>query len=184
MQLFHKKFSLLILLAGTIIMIFIMLISGKPLNTSETPCGILHLEFANTEEKVLQVLSAWKKNSSNTNDIIAAAKGNTWFDFLFLLFYALFLYSSCYRLSRMVTNKIISSLLSFFAIAALLAGGLDMLENIGMLLSLSGQASHAIALFTSIVSIIKWVLVLGAITSLIVGILVFIFQRKTKMEVV
>jgi len=81
MQLFHKKFSLLILLAGTIIMIFIMLISGEPLNTSETPCGILHLEFANTEEKVLQVLSAWKKNSSNTNDIIAAAKGNTWFDY-------------------------------------------------------------------------------------------------------
>jgi hypothetical protein len=177
-RLFHNKKFFFILLGGTILMMGIMVISGRPLNTTETPFGILHLEFAGTKKELQNVLSAWQINSSINNDIIAAAKTNTWFDFLFLLFYTLFLFSSCKWLSGLVMNKYLSFILSFFAGAAILAGILDILENVGMLLSLSGMVTQGIAGFTSIASITKWVLVFSIMASLLWGIAAVFFQHR------
>ena len=180
LQLLDKKFSTLILLSGTIIMIFIMVMTGKILTTRETPCGILHLELASTKHQVQLVVASWKKKSSINNDIVVAAKINTWFDFAFLFFYSLLLFTFCSSLSRLVVNKLMSSVLSFFATVALIAGGFDIVENIAMLLSLSGIVTQSITLITFLVSIIKWVLVLGVVASLLIGVVVFFFSRNRK----
>lgn len=68
MNLFHKRSTLYFLLSGTVTMIFIMIITGRPLTTEATPSGIINLELAYTHTKVQAVLSAWN------NDIIAQLK--------------------------------------------------------------------------------------------------------------
>lgn len=174
MNLFHKRSTLYFLLSGTVTMIFIMLITGRPLNTAATPSGIINLELAYTHAKVLAVLSAWN------NDIIAAAKTNTYFDFLFLVFYAFFLYSCCIQLAKVLPReKKISKWLKNFAIASLISGFLDILENIGMLMSLAGNGSERVAMFTAIFSLIKWLIVIFLLLLIIAG---FVVKLKTSRK--
>ncbi len=45
----------------------------------------------------------------------------------------------------------------------IIAGILDLLENFGMLISLDGEVSNNIALFTAICSFVKWMLVFIAL---------------------
>jgi hypothetical protein len=91
-----KKYALLILLIGTAIMIVVMTKTGATLKTAATPKGILDLEFANSISKVTTVTAAWAPN--NEVDNIGAAKTNTWLDFIFLVFYSLFLFLSCKKI--------------------------------------------------------------------------------------
>ena len=180
MQLFHKKSTFYFLLAGTCIMIVVMYITGKPLNTIVTPSGILHLEFANLQQKTEQVLNAWKDSSTNSINIISAAKTNTWFDFLFLLFYSSFLFCSCKLLARaLYQHKSFSKLINFFSVLALITGFLDIIENIGMLVSLADNVSDRTAFITSFSSIVKWILVIMVLLSIISSLTAkFILKRK------
>lgn len=174
MNLFHKRSTLYFLLSGTVTMIFIMIITGRPLTTEATPSGIINLELAYTHTKVQAVLSAWN------NDIIAAAKTNTYFDFLFLVFYAFFLYSCCIQLAKILPpEKSISKWLNNFAIASLIAGLLDIFENIGMLMSLAGNGSERVSLFTATLSLIKWLLVIFVLLLIIAG---FVVKLKTSRK--
>jgi hypothetical protein len=55
------------------------------------------------------------------------------------------------------------------AAGILFAGLLDILENGGMLLTLNGKGSDLIALFTAIVSAIKWLLAIIAVLYVLAG---------------
>ena len=67
--------------------------TGAVLKTPEASMGILNLEFAYNTSKITPILFSWE--SINSVDIITAAKNNTYWDFVFLFFYALFLLYSC-----------------------------------------------------------------------------------------
>jgi len=69
-------------------------------------------------------------------------------------------------------EKSISKWLNKFAIASVIAGFLDILENTGMLISLAGNGSERIALFTATFSLIKWLLVIFVLLLIIVGFMV------------
>ena len=130
MKLFSNRITFWILLAGTAIMLPVMFLSGRPLNTPETPGGILCLEFANTAKKVNTIIRAWETRSTTERDIIAAAKVNTCLDFIFLLFYSLFLFTTCRQLvAAMPGKKIFSLIFHIAAVFALIAGLLDIFEN-------------------------------------------------------
>jgi hypothetical protein len=181
MQLFLKRSTFYFLLCGTLIMMGIMAKTGSPLTTAATPSGILNLEFANTKAKVDSTLTAWTKASSKEKDINAAAKINTGFDFVFLLFYSFFLYSCCRQLAVMLpAQNSLAKWLSYFSAAALAAGFLDVFENFGMLRSLSGHSSNSIAFATSVISLIKWLLVILVLLSLIAGMIVKILMNKKR----
>jgi hypothetical protein len=179
MNRFHKKSTLYLLLLATVIMAIVMSISGAPLKTRETPSGIINLEFANTQQKVISILSAWENASTADVDVIAAAKKNTYFDFLFLLYYAFFLYSCCKQLAlSLASKKNFSKWLNYFANLALLAGVLDFLENIGMLISLAEIGSDTIAFTTAAISISKWMLVVTVLVAIITGLATRILIQK------
>ena len=164
MRLFYKKTTIWILAAGTAIMIFVMMLSGRPLNTPQTPGGILCLEFASTGQKVEDILSAWKSNSIEQTDVIAAAKNNTYLDFIFLLFYSLLLCTCCLQLAAsMPDKKTFSFVFNVISLFALLAGLLDIFENVGMLKSLSGHISDQVAIATVTFAAIKWIVAIGVI---------------------
>jgi hypothetical protein len=164
-----KKYSLLFLFIGTMLMIYVMATTGAVLKTPATPNGILNLEFAYNTAKTNTIVNAWMPNNN-----IAAAKNNTYYDFIFLLFYSLFLFFMAKKIAAIKNSK--AGLL--IAQSALVAGVLDIFENAGILYTLSGNASESIALFTTIFSVIKWVLALTAAVYSITGFIQLILRRK------
>ena len=54
-----KKINGIFIIAGTLIMIYVMAVSGKSLKTAETPLGILNLEFAYNKAKTDVIMNAW-----------------------------------------------------------------------------------------------------------------------------
>jgi hypothetical protein len=172
-----KKLQLPILVIGTIIMIVVMTITGATLKTPTTPKGILDLEFAYNTTKVNTVTNTWLYNGKIDN--IKAAKINTYLDFIFLVFYALFLFVACKKIANSYTGSF-SKIGLLLAKGALVAGLLDVFENAGMLMSLFGNTTTAIALFTTICSVIKWLLALGAVLYGLVGCIKLLSKNSKK----
>lgn len=174
-----KKSTFYFLFSGTIIMILIMRSSGSSLITEATPAGIINLEVANTKLKVQLVLNAWQNYSDEVKNLTDVARLNTYLDFIFLLFYSLFLYTCCRCLSSyLFTYFKLKKWLKNFAWLALLAGFLDVFENFGLLISLSSGAKESIAMATALASILKWTLVATILLLLISGLLAKITERK------
>jgi hypothetical protein len=170
-----KKSQFFISLIGTLIMIYVMLVTGAPLKGAKTPLGILNLEFAYNAKLAELVTNAWKQQN-----VLEAAIYNTALDFLFLGCYCILLFSICTYVSKKSIG-LLRKMGSGFGIAVGIAGGLDILENLGMLITLSGVIDDSIALMTVILSTIKWVLVIAVIVFvLFAGPLPFF--RKNQLE--
>ena len=150
---------------GSLVMVIIMAKTSTTLKTSATPLGILNLEFAYSSTKAGIVLNAWQPNEKIDN--IEVATFNTWLDFIFLFFYSLFLFTGCKILSANYSGTIQNAGL-MLAKGAILAGLLDIVENVGMLFTLHGNSNNVILLLTTAASIIKWILALAAVAYLLV----------------
>ncbi len=163
-----------ILVAGTMLMIYIMSVTGKPLKTGTTPSGILNLEFASSAAATAKIVNAWEKES-----LIRKAEINTYWDFVFLLFYSALLFILCRGVSNRISGKnFLNKTGKFLAAGALAAGMLDVLENGGMLVSLAGIIQDNISLFTFTASVIKWLLVILCILYIIGGTLYILFKKR------
>ena len=160
-----KKYTIPFFLLGSVVMIYVMAKTGAPLKTPATLYGILDLEFAYNAEKTTVVINAWA-----SLDNIVAAKLNTWLDFLFLFFYSLFLFFACKKIAGTFHGMVAKSG-QLIAKGALVAGFLDILENIGMLIALNGHISGSIAFCTTFVSVIKWVLAIMALLYVLTGVI-------------
>lgn len=167
-----KKLLIPFFFIGTMAMIIVMTKTGSTLKTEATPKGILDLEFAYNSTKTNTVITAWAPNDSVDN--ITAAKINTYYDFIFLLFYSPFLFFTCKKIAQITTSK--TGLI--IAKGALWAGGLDIFENAGMLISLSGNSSDSIAMLTTIISLTKWTLAIAAVIYLLAGLVQLTLKKK------
>lgn len=157
-----KNINWFFIVAGTLIMVYVMSATGRSLKTAATPGGILNLELAYNKAKVTRILKAWEPGGSNQTDNIRVAISNTWLDFIFLFFYSFFLFYTCKTIAE--SHKgLMYRFGKVLAIGALNAGLLDIAENAGMLISLNGFTSNSIALLTAICSVIKWTLALTAL---------------------
>ena len=160
-----KKYTIPFFLLGSVVMIYVMAKTGAPLKTPATLHGILDLEFAYNAEQTTVEIQAWA-----SLDNIVAAKLNTWLDFLFLFFYSLFLFFACKKIAGTFHGMVAKSG-QLIAKGALVAGFLDILENMGMLIALNGHISGSIALCTTFVSVIKWVLAIMALLYVLTGVI-------------
>lgn len=166
-------------MAGTIVMMVIMLITGKDLKTVTTPLGIIDLELATSKSAVQNILTAWDQKVSNGKDLISKARINTLLDFIFLGFYSLFLFSCCKALaSKLAQKETWQNILNLFAAMAILSGLLDVVENTGMLLSLSKFSDSFIAPITAIAAYLKWAIVMATLLVIIAALTAKILTRK------
>jgi hypothetical protein len=170
-----KKLLLPFFLVGTIAMMVVMAKTGAILKTPAAPMGILDLEFAHNTAKTTPIINSWA--SINNADVITAAKNNTYWDFVFLFFYAGFLFLACKKIA-VKTNGGFSRAGRLIAKGALWAGFLDIIENTGMLLTISSNGSNTIALCTTIISIIKWALAIIAVLYMLTGLLALAFRKN------
>ncbi|MES2653530.1 MAG: hypothetical protein V4663_17465 [Bacteroidota bacterium] len=158
-----QKIKFTVSIVGTLIMFYVMATTGKPLITSTTPLGILNLEFAYNQQMVEQILNAWK-------NLIDTALINTYWDFLYLFFYAFLLVNICtlihHRL-RATYGKI--GLL--FGRLAILAAFLDVIEN-GFMLNVLNNSYNAMSLQLMVgASVLKWIIVLIVVLYSLVGLI-------------
>lgn len=166
-----------LLLAGTVFVFMQMRPTGKKLRTPETQLGILNLEFAYDHNHTYKILNAWK------GEKIDAARINTYIDSIFLLFYAAFLFYSCKNLAKEFTGNT-RTLGIWLSKGAIIAGALDVIENTGMLLTLSGNKSSLIAMITAICASVKWLLAVVAIIYIVFASLVILFFFIKKKSVI
>lgn len=149
-------------------------IQGGPLQQSYAPQGIVSLELANTKEKAIRITSSWEQGG-----MVPVATKNILIDFIFIPFYSLLLYtltgSIAVRLHGMVAQ--VGMLLSLFS---MIAGMLDGMENILMLLSLGGWVYDLSTLITTILAGTKFFLLLLAFPYTIVAGSYVIATRKKR----
>ena len=179
MNLFLKKSTFYFLMAGTILMMVVMLITGKDLQTATTPLGIIDLELASSKTAVQNIVTVWHSKGLDGKDLITKARINTLLDFLFLVFYSLFLFSCCKALaSSLAHKKNWQNILNLFAVMVMVSGLLDVVENTGMLLSLSRFSSSSIAPVTAIAAYLKWSIVVATLLVIITALMVKLFANK------
>ena len=169
-----KKLLLPFFFIGTIAMMVVMAKTGATLKTATTPLGILNLEFAYNTAQTTEIINAWKI-PEHPHKIFAAIY-NTFYDFLFLFFYAGFLFLACNKIAENIKGPA-SKAGKLIARGALLAGIFDILEHIGMLISLHGHISAAVSFLTVFFSVIKWALAIIALLYVLTGLVQLLYQK-------
>jgi hypothetical protein len=171
-----KIILLPVFLIGTIIMMMVMKQTGKPLKTTNTTAGIINLEFASSANKVNAVLDQWKSTLLQPENKIATAKINTWWDFLFIFFYSGTLFLLCHKLKAACNGKAwFITTGKYIGALALMAGLLDIFENICMFQSLNGNVQEWLAKTTTICAYIKFTFVALAVLYVLVALILSAF---------
>ncbi len=127
---------------------------GAPLITPVSKAGIVSLELAKTTEQSTIIIDQWKKAQ-----VVEQAISNTYIDFGFILFYALFLYAFCFYISTK-QQPWAASISRTLAVAALTAGLCDVIENYFMLQLLEGTITSTYAFLSWLFASIKFVLLM------------------------
>jgi hypothetical protein len=123
------------------------------------PPGIIGFELAFTTSNARRIVGGW------AGSLDVAAK-QVWYDYVFILGYACSLLFICFHAADYASHRghaDLASLAEFAGYGALLAGLLDGIENVGLLLMLAGRISTLIVLVTSLCATMKFVLALAAI---------------------
>lgn len=158
------RWSLLLVLISGAIMQF----QGRSLKTALNPIGIIDLELADTVAELNAVLINWDKS---------IVRLNIWIDFLFIAAYTFFFIQSLrllivkHRFSGL--QKVGKWLIGF----AYLAAVLDVIENVLMLFSISGQYSVSSVFVTAVVASCKFALI-AVILLYLIGSLLLTLYRK------
>jgi hypothetical protein len=177
-----KKIILPFFLIGSFAMVYVMGKTGATLTTANTPNGILHLELAYDTAHTNAIIKAWTPTAESPTDNIAVAKNNTYWDFLFMIFYVPFLFLLCRKIAGSFSSGI-KKAGNIFGAGVLIAGLLDIGENLGMLHTLAGNQSPTIILFTAICSAIKWLLVILALLYIIIAGVAVLYKKYIRKRV-
>lgn len=138
-------------------MIFVMRNHGALLITPVSKAGIVSLEVAKTKETASAIINYW-----NENGLLRRAITNTYIDFIFIIFYSLFLYSYCFFIS-FKQKPWAATISRTLAIAALSAGLCDVFENYCMLQMMEQSVTSAYAFFSWLFAVIKFGLLIAAV---------------------
>lgn len=153
----------------TVIMVIVMRWQGNALINTVSPGGIINLEFADTPQRLAELLSRWD---------LATLKINIWLDFLFIISYTLFLsVASELCAERWTEGTVPRQAGLFFARMAYLAGMFDVIENLLMLQSIQGNYTVTSLQFTFYFAAIKFLLA-GIIVVYLIASLPFIIRKK------
>jgi hypothetical protein len=105
---------------------------GKPLTTDEAPLGIISYEFAGSVNQATSVLDSWYEDAKN---MAALSLG---LDFLFIFLYAPTIAMACVWSGEVLSDRslFLAKMGIPLAWGTLLAGLLDMVENISLIILL------------------------------------------------
>ena len=143
---------------ATVVMIVVMRWMGAELESKVSPFGIVSFEFAKNFEQAKTIIAEVGQKPLQWNISI---------DFLFLIAYTFFFFFCCKALMSQYYSPKIKTIGFIFLELSVLAGVLDLVENIAMLITLGGYGSDisvgvsywtAIAKFATIAILIIYIL--------------------------
>jgi hypothetical protein len=128
---------ILAFLTGTVVLLILLRVQGSSLVNEQAPAGIVSFELAGSRTKAEAISSAWESEGRTKT-----ALGNIRLDYLFIPFYSLFLYMSCGTLATGSSSRSRRPGV-WIAFGSLLAGMLDVFENLVMSAQIKGGISNA-----------------------------------------
>ena len=154
---------------AVLFMIICMRIQGASLKTNISPRAIVDLEFADTQQRLHELLMRWD---------ILIVKMNIWLDFLFIVTYVLFL-SIAAEATAIKWKEGFGQKIGFWlARIAYMAGILDIAENLLMLQSLAGNYTDTSLQLTFYCAAVKFILAGGVVLYLLVSLPVSLRNNK------
>lgn len=155
---------------ATVVMIVVMRWMGSGLESKVSPLGIVSFELTKSYSAAKEIIEVVGQKPLQWNIAI---------DFLFLIVYTFFFFFCCKAIMQQFRSSGLKTLGFIFLELSVLAGVLDLVENIAMLITLGGYGSDisvgvsyytAIAKFTAIAIILVYILV--------ASILVYFISKK------
>jgi len=144
-----------------VIMFFVLRWEGSNLITPQSPKGIIDLEFAKTPERFHQLQLFWKQQ---------IVLQNLYLDFVFIIAYTWFLVAACKVLKNSKSN--------IFSALSLSAGAFDVLENLLLILVLSGKFNPSVLQIVYYVALIKFLLIVIVVGFIVLS-LFGLFKRES-----
>ena len=142
---------------------------GADLQNTVSLHGIVDLEFANTSQRLYELLSRWE---------LSMVKMNIRLDFLFIVAYTLFFSIASESCAEKWPEKTVPRQAGFFfARVAYVAGVLDIAENLLMLQSINGNFTGVSLQITFYCAVIKFLL-LAVIIIYLLASLPFVIRKK------
>lgn len=161
---------ILILLAGTIILMASLRFQGAMLITPAAPNGILSLEFSHDADHTAQIASEWVGSIRNAFYI------NMLLDFFFIIFYGSFFYVTCWYIALLFPSwkRIAISL----ANAIIFATAFDVIENLLMIYSIKGNSGQATSLLTTLFATLKFLIVAACLLFIIFAGIIYLYKKR------
>ena len=151
----YRWVLLVILMAGTVILMVKLSRQGQPLRNDAAPNGILSYEFAWNQNQAERMINSWKS-------VKQTAEQQLFLDFGFLVAYPLLFSLACAMLAESRFNQI-AMVGVFISWAVLAAGPLDAIENFALLRMLDGGASEVLAQLAGWCAGVKFLLVYSSL---------------------
>ncbi len=147
--------ALWLLGTGTVLLLIVLSIVDQPLRTVAAPNGIVSFELAKNIETSREILNTW----SGRAQIFAAF--SLGIDYLFLIFYALFLGLAVFRLTRhdFKGKTWWARLGTILVWAPFWAAVFDALENYCLIRQLFGAQNELLTLFARSFALLKFLLI-------------------------
>lgn len=136
--------------------------------------GMVTFELTGGQDRADEILAEWGDDGQD------AAREQLWIDFGFLLAYGSFLTFALAAIRDLARNRSWARLAAIGGVVAYfgaLAAGFDALENICLLLTLSG-AGAALPLLATIFATCKFILLVVAIAYLVAGLAMRLLNRR------
>ena len=156
---------------AVLLMIILMRVQGSSLKTTGSPRAIIDLEFADTSQRLQELILHWD---------ITVVKMNIWLDFLFIVTYVLFL-SIAAEFSAIKWGEGLMQKIGFWlARIAYVAGMLDIAENLLMLQSVTGNFTPGSLQLTYYCAAVKFILAACVILYLLISLPVSLRKNKDR----
>ena len=138
----------------TIMWMILMGSAIKPLNSKQ----IVSFELAKTTETATKIIKEWEEN-----ELIQNARKSIYLDFVFLILYSLSIGIGCIVLSAFTQNSFLVQVGSWLSKIVPLAGIFDVVENLAMLKTLSGEVTALYVVVAYWFALMKFLIVLLAL---------------------
>ncbi len=155
---------------ATVIVYFLM----RKITNGISGREIVDFEMAKTPERVAELVKLWSPEYQQyfINGI--------YIDFLFLICYTLFLYSAARFFGALSKHYVLRKAGNFFAYLSILAGICDIVENIGMLITIRKQAYTTMVHLTYDMALMKFSIILIVLLFSVIGFLFFLLSLTEK----
>ncbi|MEI6086646.1 MAG: hypothetical protein WCR66_03580 [Bacteroidota bacterium] len=155
------KQKLIVAAFACVLMIAALQWQGSSLKRNISPRGIVELEMATQPRQVALLTEVWD---------MSVAKMNIWIDFLFIVSYVAFLALACEAVSTKWKNQNLKIIGLTLARVAVVAGVLDIGENLLMLQTIAGNFTIVSLQMTHYFATIKFTLAAIVLIYLLISI--------------